>query len=235
MDHWLSFITALIGFAVAINQLRVGIRTRNPAKRRYWEREFQDRLGPDKRWPTDAYLQRRARTAVAYLDADEAIRRVGFPSPAASWLAGVIFYICAVVASVQMQDSRKYFFIGTASDSNRISSILPTWAWLLIAILLLAGCVWAFIDATINPKKRLELQRVLVGVIMLPGGDEILSARPESFISPWMNRKTRRIMKTSTKEIKDAGIRYQMWAKRLFARANDPSQKILFETRTELN
>lgn len=224
MSELLAIIAAVIGLIAAIVPVTKGIRTRNPAKRRYWESEAKERLGPAKEWPCDPRLRKRAEIALAYLDDDEAIRRTGIPGPAASWIAGAFGYIIAVFCGVvagRITDVREQLtnqISNAASPSEAESarmeladaaSPIPA---LTVSLVFLAIAVWALLDAADNPKKRHELQRVLVSLTALPGGAEALLERPESLVKRWNQRKYRRQVKQTTKNVEDLGRCYELWA-----------------------
>lgn len=224
MSEWLNVVAAAIGLIVVIVPVFAGIRTRDPAKRKYWEREVQERLGPDKNWPFDSRLRKRAEIALAYLDADEAIRRTGVPGPAASWAVGAFGYIVAVICGVaagRLTDGREQLTDKVAQATStseaetakaELADVASPPPLVLIGLIFLVIAVWAFLDAASNPQKRQELQRVLVSLTALPGGAEALLERPESLVKIWNDRKYRRQVKQTTKDVNDTGRCYELWA-----------------------
>lgn len=222
MSEWVGpIVVALLG---GLFPIFAGIRSRNPTKRGYWEREVQERFGPDKEWPAEGWLRKRAEIALAYVDADEAIRRTGVPGAAASWAAGGLSYVFAVFSLVQAHLLSKER--AEAEDPAEVASSAP---WFVVAVVLLAVGVWAFVDAMHTPRRRHELQRVLVDVIALPGGAEAVVDKPESFVNAWTNRKTRNELKKDAKHVKDAGRLYTAWAEALFDHYKNAGTKTLRE------
>lgn len=238
MNEWLKVLGALASLATIVIPVIARIRTRNPANRKYWEQEAQERLGSDGGWPKDARLRKRAELALAYLDADEAIRRTGLPGPATSWIIGTFCYLAVVVFGVQagrisLQRNELHEKIAKAKSSQDIDSLQDKLAevdsptvWIVLAIVTLALTVWAFIDAATYPQKRNELHRVLVSLMAIPGGASALEARPETFVKGWNDRKRKKRIKQSTKNIKDAGRVYDIWAKILLLDLSNPSTRV---------
>lgn len=225
MSEWIGAVVALV---VALIPVLAGIRSRNPTKRGYWEREVQERFGPNKEWPAEGWLRKRAEIALAYVDADEAIRRTGVPGAAASWAAGGLSYVFGVFSLVQahlLSIER-----AEAEDPTEVASSAP---WVLVALVVLAGGVFAFADAATTPRRRQQLQRILVDVIGLPGGAEAVIAKPESFVNAWTNRKTRNELKKDTKHVKDAGRLYEAWAVALLEHYKNPGTKTLREGKSK--
>ncbi|WP_087009125.1 hypothetical protein [Brevibacterium yomogidense] len=222
MSEWVvPIVVALVGGLIPI---LAGIRSRNPAKRGYWEREVQERFGPDKEWPAEGWLRKRAEIALAYVDADEAIRRTGVPGAAASWAAGGLSYAFGAFSFYRAQQ-----LATERADAAELADVASPVPWFVVAVVVLAGGVFAFADATTTPQRRQQLQRVLVGVIALPGGAEAMVEKPESFVNAWTHRKTRNELKKNTKDVKDAGRLYEAWAKALLEHYNNPGTKTLRE------
>lgn len=221
MSEWIGAIVALV---VALIQLLAGIRSRNPTKRGYWEREVQERFGPNKEWPAEGWLRKRAEIALAYVDADEAIRRTGVPGAAVSWMVGGMSYVFAAFSFYQAQELSTER--AQAAESADIASPAP---WFVVALVVFGVGVWAFGDAAATPLRRKQLQRVLVDVITLPGGAEAVVEKPESFVNAWTNRKTRNELKKDTKHVKDAGRLYEAWAVALLEHYKNPGTKTLRE------
>ena len=237
----LNVVAALVGLAAVVVPVLAGIRTRNPTKRKYWEREAQDRLGPDGKWPEDERLRKRAELALAYLDADEAIRRSGLPGPAASWIAGTICYVATVLfgsKAGRIIEYRRQLEEQIAQQANspkldelttKLAEVGTPTLWIILTVLALVATIWAYLDAATIPQRRNELQRVLVSVMALPGGADAVESRPETFVKGWNNRKLKKRIKRSTKQMKDIGRRYEIWAQALLQECNDPSTKVLIQ------
>lgn len=240
MSESLNVVAAVVGLVAVIVPILAGIRTRNPAKRKYWEREAQDRLGAGK-WPKDERLRKRAELAVAYLDADEAIRRSGLPGPAASWLTGSICYLATVLfgstaARIMGRQEHLEKQLAKAASSPKADELATKLAevgsptlWIILMFVALAATILAYLDAATIPQARNELQRVLVSLMAIPGGAEALEARPETFVKGWSGRKRKRRIKRSTKIMKDIGRRYEVWAQALFQECHGPSTKVLIQ------
>lgn len=80
-----------------------------------------------------------------------------------------------------------------------------------------------------TPRRRQELQRILVDVVVLPGGAEAVIDKPESFVNAWTNRKTRNELKKDTKHVKDAGRLFAAWAEALLEHYSNVGTKTLRE------
>lgn len=216
-------VVTLIGVLVPIFK---GIRSRNPAKRSYWEKEFQDRIGSNNKWPMDERLKRRAELATSYLDADEAIRRAGVPGPAASWIAGTLAYFIALFCMLQFQELAEK---RTGAAETQLAELGSPLSWTVVALISFGVSAYAFWDAANAPGKRRELQRVLVEVMALPNGADAVLARPETFVNGWNNRKRKKRIKRSTKQIADISRCYSIWAEALLNECSDPSARVLIK------
>lgn len=221
MSEWLGVVSGVLGFVAALVPLFAGIKSRNPARRSYWEREVQARFGPDKEWPSDDRLRKRAELALAYVDADEAIRRTGVAGSATSWVLGGLSYVFVLFCLFQAQEAADG---GDDEASGR---------WVLAAVVVLLVGAGAFADAASTPLRRQRLQRVLVEVIALPGGAEAVVATPESLVTAWMNRKTRKKLTRNAKRVPDPSRLYAEWAEALFEHHNNAGTKTLARAESE--
>lgn len=173
-DVALSVAVPVLAAVASLSVERVRAASKKSARgREYWNDRLDERIAQAEK-VDDQRFKERTIIALDNLEAEEALERMGQPSPLVSWILAGAGYLAGVVAATQE---------------------LTLWALVGYA----AGAL-AQVDAHVTIERRNSLRQALVDFVSLgPGERELLKRHPHEVRRAWKRTsKARRKLSTST-------------------------------------
>lgn len=173
-DIMLMLASLIIAPLASLLYRRIRSRGKGSAhSRAYWNDRLDERIAQAEK-VDDQRFKERMIIALDNLEAEEALERMGQPSPLVSWILAGAGYLAGVVAATQE---------------------LTLWALVGYA----AGAL-AQVDAHVTIERRNSLRQALVDFVSLgPGERELLKRHPHEVRRAWKRTsKARRKLSTST-------------------------------------
>ena len=173
-DVALSVAVPVLAAVASLSVERVRAASKKSARgREYWNDRLDERIAQAEK-VDDQRFKERTIIALDNLEAEEALERMGRPSPLVSWILAGAGYLAGVVAATQE---------------------LTLWALVGYA----AGAL-AQVDGHVTIERRNSLRQALVDFVSLgPGERELLKRHPHEVRRAWKRTsKARRKLSTST-------------------------------------